>query len=211
MASRNPPSTCTTLVLDREWALVAAYVEEKCLHNGESRVTAGHTCFVCCGHPGLSLLTNDEHHNDDSGPDLPRIERRWPTVLGVTVVVVAGWAAFLGYVTNETKCTSSVVKQIVRTLKADNALRESLGLALRPQPEWWLNGYPVIHGSINQLQGNVDVSFRIKGSLGSGTVYFTSIRKAKGMPYELLRFRVILDNGQVVEVQPDAVTPGDVE
>jgi len=122
-------------------------------------------------------------------------------VLGLTVVVLTGWAAFLTYVTNETKVTSSVVKQILRTLKSDPQLAETLGLALRPQPEWWLNGYPIIHGQINQLQGNIDLSFRIKGSLGSGTVYFTSVRKAKGMPYEILRFRVILDDGRVVEVE----------
>ncbi|KAJ7225915.1 cytochrome oxidase complex assembly protein 1-domain-containing protein [Mycena pura] len=143
-----------------------------------------------------SMYSNFKSHRD-----LPRIEKRWPTALGVTAVVLVGWAAFLTYVTNETKVTSSVVKQIVRTLKADPQLRELLGLALRPQPEWWLNGYPLIHGQINQLQGNVDVSFRIKGSLGFGTVYFTSIRKAKGIPYEILRFRVILDDGRVVEVR----------
>ncbi|KAJ7293751.1 cytochrome oxidase assembly protein 1 [Mycena rebaudengoi] len=107
---------------------------------------------------------------------------------------MAGWAAFLTYVTNETKVTSSVVKQILRTIKSDPQLTE-------PKPEWWLNGYPIIDGQINQLQGNIDVSFRIKGSRGSGTVYFTSVRKAKGVPYEILRFRVILDDGQVVEVK----------
>nr|GAT43678.1 predicted protein [Mycena chlorophos] len=53
------------------------------------------------------------YSNFQSRRELPRIERRWPAVLGVTAVVVAGWAAFLTYVTNETKCTSSVVKQIV--------------------------------------------------------------------------------------------------
>ncbi|KAJ7693651.1 cytochrome oxidase assembly protein 1, partial [Mycena rosella] len=87
-------------------------------------------------------------------------------VLGLTAVVLSGWAAFLTYVTNETKVTSSVVKQILRTIKGDPQLAETLGLAIRPQPEWWLNGYPIIHGQINQLQGNIDVSFRIKGSMG---------------------------------------------
>ncbi|KAJ6604243.1 cytochrome oxidase assembly protein 1, partial [Mycena vulgaris] len=128
-------------------------------------------------------------------------KRRWPTVVGLTALVLTGWAAFLTYVTNETKVTSSVVKQILRTLKGNDQLVETLGLAIRPQPEWWLNGYPIIHGQINQLQGNIDVSFRIKGSLGAGTVYFTSVRKAKGIPYDILRFRVILDDGRVVEVQ----------
>ncbi|KAJ7139697.1 cytochrome oxidase complex assembly protein 1-domain-containing protein [Mycena epipterygia] len=131
-------------------------------------------------------------------------KKRWPAVLGLTALVLTGWAAFLTYVTNETKVTSSVVKQILRTIKGDPRLAEMLGLAIRPQPEWWLNGYPIIHGQINQLQGNIDVSFRIKGSLGSGTVYFTSVRKAKGIPYEILRFRVILDDGRVVEVHTTA-------
>ncbi|KAJ7770868.1 cytochrome oxidase complex assembly protein 1-domain-containing protein [Mycena maculata] len=143
-----------------------------------------------------SLYSNFKSHRE-----LPRIEKRWPAVLGLTAVVLTGWSAFLTYVTNETKVTSSVVKQIMRTLKADPQLTEALGLAIRPQPEWWLNGYPIIHGQINQLQGNIDLSFRIKGSMGSGTVYFTSVRKAKGIPYEILRFRVILDDGRVVQVE----------
>ncbi|KAJ7101005.1 cytochrome oxidase assembly protein 1, partial [Mycena crocata] len=127
-------------------------------------------------------------------------KRRWPMAVGVAALVLTSWAAFLTYVTNETKVTSSVVKQMLRTIKSDPQLAETLGLAIRPQPEWWLNGYPIIHGQINQLQGNIDVSFRIKGSQGFGTVYFTSVRKAKGMPYDILRFRVILDDGRIIEV-----------
>ncbi|KAJ7630511.1 cytochrome oxidase complex assembly protein 1-domain-containing protein, partial [Roridomyces roridus] len=139
--------------------------------------------------PASSQERASLYSNFQSRRDLPRIEKRWPAMLGLAVVVVTGWAAFLTYVTNETKVTSSVVKQIL---------------------QWWLNGYPVIHGQINQLQGNIDLSFRIKGALGSGTVYFTSVRKAKGMPYEILRFRVILDDGRIVEVEtsePVTTTP----
>ncbi|KAJ7275437.1 cytochrome oxidase complex assembly protein 1-domain-containing protein [Mycena haematopus] len=146
-------------------------------------------------HDRSSLYSNFRPHRP-----LPQIEKRWPTFLGIGVIVLTSWAGFLTYVTNETKVTSSVVKQILRTIKADPQLLETLGFAIRPQPEWWLNGYPIIHGQINQLQGNIDVRFRIKGSQGSGTVYFTSVRKAKGIPYEILRFRVIHDDGRVVEV-----------
>ncbi|KAF8213506.1 cytochrome oxidase complex assembly protein 1-domain-containing protein [Mycena galopus ATCC 62051] len=153
-----------------------------------------------------SLYSNFRPHRP-----LPQIEKRWPTFIGIGVIVLTSWAAFLTYVTNETKVTSSVVKQILRTIKADPQLLEALGFAIRPQPEWWLNGYPIIHGQINQLQGNIDVSFRIKGSLGSGTVYFTSVRKAKGIPYDILRFRVILDDGRVVEVQTGSEMLSDSE
>ncbi|THU91711.1 hypothetical protein K435DRAFT_726936 [Dendrothele bispora CBS 962.96] len=39
------------------------------------------------------------------------------------------------------------------------------------------------------MQRNVDVSFRIKGSKGAGTLYFTSIRREKGSPFTILRFK----------------------
>lgn len=35
------------------------------------------------------------------------------------------------------------------------------------------------------LQGNIDLSFRLKGHKGSGTLYFTSVRKAKGEPFTI--------------------------
>ncbi|KAG1759987.1 hypothetical protein EDD22DRAFT_955368 [Suillus occidentalis] len=54
--------------------------------------------------------------------------------------------------------------------------------------------------TINLPQGNVDLSFRLKGHQGSGTLYFTSIRKAKGQPFTPLRFRVIGDDKRVVNL-----------
>lgn len=88
----------------------------------------------------------------------------------------------------------------MRTVREDAELDQLLGQGIRPQSEWWLNGDPRIHGNIRQLQGNVDLSFRVRGSKGTGTVYFTSVRKEKGDPYTILRFRVIGDGGSVVNV-----------
>ncbi|KAF6763685.1 cytochrome oxidase complex assembly protein 1-domain-containing protein, partial [Ephemerocybe angulata] len=115
--------------------------------------------------------------------DLPQIKSSWPTVLVSLILAGSGWAIFMKYATNQEKISSSVFRSIMRSLKADPQLHEKLGDAIRPQPEWWLNGDPRILGHISQLQGNIDVSFRIKGSKGAGTIYFTSIRKEKGTPY----------------------------
>ncbi|KAF8658901.1 hypothetical protein AX16_001945 [Volvariella volvacea WC 439] len=131
---------------------------------------------------------------------LPQVQKRWPTLLAFTAVGVAGWALFMVVATNQEKISSSVVQQIMRSVKEDDQLRGALGEAIRPQPEWWLNGDPKINGHIGQLQGNVDVSFRIKGSKGSGTLYFTSIRKEKGIPFTILRFKVICDDGTIIHV-----------
>ena len=62
---------------------------------------------------------------------------------------LAGWAAFLFVATNQEKLSSSVVRQIIRTAKDNKELREMLGKAIRPQPEWWLNGNPWIEGPVS--------------------------------------------------------------
>ncbi|KAJ4468724.1 cytochrome oxidase complex assembly protein 1-domain-containing protein [Lentinula aciculospora] len=175
--------------------------------------------------------------------DLPRLQRSWPTIVAFAVVGVAGWTVFLTYVTNQEKISSSVVKQIMRELREDEALRAVLGDAIRMQGEWWLNGDPRIIGSvcivvtlstsrtlstfflqISTMQGTIDVSFRVKGSkgahttitlsnkrwltpyIGAGTVYFTSIRREKGVPFETLRFKVIADDGSIISKANDATS-----
>ncbi|KAF8708481.1 hypothetical protein AX14_013586 [Amanita brunnescens Koide BX004] len=134
--------------------------------------------------------------------ELPKHKKRWPIVLGVTTLALACWGSFLTYATNQEKLSSSVFKSIMRSVRRDPKLQEVLGEAIRPQPEWWLNGDPFVKGQIGQLQGNIDVSFRIKGSRGAGAVYFTSIRKEKGVPFTTLRFKVICDDGTVLHVDP---------
>ncbi|PPQ78437.1 hypothetical protein CVT25_011882 [Psilocybe cyanescens] len=132
--------------------------------------------------------------------ELPRAQSKWPIALGLLITGVSGWAAFMTFATNQEKLSSSVFRSIVRALKADPQLREVLGEAIRPQPEWYLNGDPHVKGRISQLQGNIDVSFRVRGSKGSGTLYFTSIRKEKGIPFTVLRFRVICDDGTIINI-----------
>lgn len=52
--------------------------------------------------------------------------------------------------TNQEKLSSSVFRSIVRALKADPLLKEILGDAIRPQPEWYLNGDPLVKGHVSQ-------------------------------------------------------------
>ncbi|TFK20545.1 DUF1783-domain-containing protein [Coprinopsis marcescibilis] len=132
--------------------------------------------------------------------DLPKIQPKWPMALAALVVAGTCWGLFMTYATNQEKLSSSVFRSIMRSIRSDPQLREVLGEAIRPQPEWWLNGDPRVIGRIGQLQGNIDVSFRVKGSKGSGTLYFTSIRKEKGVPFTVLRFKVICDDGTVIHI-----------
>lgn len=88
------------------------------------------------------------------------------------------------FATNQEKLSSSVFRSIVRAVRTDPELKEKLGDAIRAQPEWYFNGDPHVKGhvsstgnplmygsssrqQISQLQGNIDVSFRVKGSKGT--------------------------------------------
>jgi len=121
-------------------------------------------------------------------------------VLAFATVGVGAWALFLAWSKNQEKLSSSVMRQVMETVRDSAELKEILGEAIRPEPVWWLNGDPWINGSIRLMQGNVDLSFRLKGHKGAGTLYFTSIRKAKSEPFTILRFKVIADDGTVVNV-----------
>jgi cytochrome c oxidase assembly factor 1 len=72
-------------------------------------------------------------------------------ILATAALGVAGWGVFMAVVTNQEKLSSSVVKQIMRSVREDEQLKEALGEAIRPQPEWWLNGDPRINGRVRKL------------------------------------------------------------
>ncbi|KAI0077114.1 DUF1783-domain-containing protein, partial [Panus rudis PR-1116 ss-1] len=133
---------------------------------------------------------------------LPPLQKKWPIILTLAVLGTSAWATFYLYVANQERLSSSVYKQILATIRESPELQRVIGDAIRPEPTWWLNGDPWISGSVHLPQGNVDLSFRVKGSKGScaGTLYFTSIRKNKGEPFAILRFKVIADNGEEVHI-----------
>jgi len=78
-------------------------------------------------------------------------QSQWPIALTAVAIGVSGWALFMTFATNQEKLSSSVYRSIVRALKADAQLREVLGEAIRPQPEWYLNGDPHIKGRVSSL------------------------------------------------------------
>ncbi|TFY75590.1 hypothetical protein EWM64_g8423 [Hericium alpestre] len=141
-----------------------------------------------------------EYYVRPSPRDLPPYHRTWPAVLGLAVAGVSVWAAFFCYATNQERLSSSVTRHVLTTVRESPEVRGVLGEAVRPEPAWYLNGDPWVAGTVNMLQGHVDISFRVKGHKGAGTLYFTSIRKAKGEPFTILRFKIIADDGTVIQV-----------
>ncbi|KAH9012285.1 DUF1783-domain-containing protein [Lactarius hengduanensis] len=141
--------------------------------------------------------------------DLPPYRRAWPGLLAACVCGVGAWAAFLAYAANQERLSSSATRRVLSELRDSADVRAVLGDAVRPEPAWYLNGSPWVHGSVKMLQGNIDISFRVKGHKGAGTVYFTSIRKARGEPFTTLRFKIIADDGTIVLMPRESLAAHD--
>ncbi|KAM5532326.1 hypothetical protein V8D89_014005 [Ganoderma adspersum] len=137
-----------------------------------------------------------------SPKDLPPLNSKWPAILALAAFGVSAWVGFMVFVGNQERLSSSVMQQIMTTIRENAELRDVIGEAVRPEPVWWMNGDPWVNGAIHIPGGNIDLSFRVKGHKGAGTLYFTSIRRAKGEPFQILRFKVIADDGREVNIAP---------
>ncbi|KAI0050868.1 hypothetical protein FA95DRAFT_1486558 [Auriscalpium vulgare] len=133
--------------------------------------------------------------------DLPPYRRTWPTLAALSLAGVSVWATFLMYSANQERLASSVMRNIMATVKEDPQVRDLLGEAVRPEPAWYLSGDPWVAGTIRMHQGNIDLSFRVKGHKDAGTLYFTSIRRSKGEPFKNLRFKIIADSGSEIHLK----------
>ncbi|KAF8575786.1 DUF1783-domain-containing protein [Ramaria rubella] len=133
--------------------------------------------------------------------DLPELKSSITFFMLLAALGLSAWSAFILYATNMERLSSSVVRQLSSNLRTTSIVKETLGDNIKFEKKWWLGGEPWIDGSINLLQGNVDVSFRIEGSKGAGTVYFTSVREEKGRPFTILRSKIICDTGVVLHLR----------
>ncbi len=61
---------------------------------------------------------------------------------------VSAWGLFMVFVKNQEKLSSSIMQQLMTTVRESPELREVLGEAIRPEPEWWMNGDPWINGAV---------------------------------------------------------------
>ncbi|KAH7343978.1 cytochrome oxidase complex assembly protein 1-domain-containing protein [Rhizoctonia solani] len=151
-------------------------------------------------------------HDRPQLKELPVIRSRAPTFIGLGLLGVSAWAGFVVYATNQERLASSVTKQVLTQIRASPEVASELGSGVAAEPTWWMVGQPYVDGAVSNpihsqalvstllvFEGKVDISVRVKGSKGGGTLYFTSIRKEKGQPFTILRFKLICDNGVVLE------------
>ncbi|CAG7853813.1 SubName: Full=Uncharacterized protein {ECO:0000313/EMBL:CCA67759.1} [Serendipita indica DSM 11827] len=140
------------------------------------------------------------HPRPTSGRDLPPSNKsRAAWLFAAALLGFSGWGAFLLYATNLERLSSSVTRQVISNLKQNSDVQRALGAPIRLPSAMFLSD-PWISGAVNMPAGHVDLSFRIQGSRKGGTVYFTSVRKEKGVPFTILRFKVITDDGETISL-----------
>ncbi|KAE8233052.1 hypothetical protein CF326_g1912 [Tilletia indica] len=133
--------------------------------------------------------------------ELPRLPNRRPLFLALAVLGVGGWVAFAQFATNKERLSSSAFRSALVQVKDSPAAQDALGDPIMLVPS--LVGDPWISGSVNTMQGRVDLSFEVKGAKGKGRAYFTSIRQASHLPFEIIRFLLVTDNGDSISLLPD--------
>ncbi|WVR03878.1 hypothetical protein IAU60_000877 [Kwoniella sp. DSM 27419] len=132
--------------------------------------------------------------------DLPKIGTKLPFVIGLGLLGL-GWGLFLLHATNQERLASSVLRQVTFQLRNSKEVIALLGEHIKLQENWWALGQPWISGTINLMQGRVDLSFRIRGDRGAGTVYFTSIRPQEKGAWRIVRYKIIADDGEVLRLE----------
>lgn len=99
------------------------------------------------------------------------------------------WYVFSSYLNNKERVGSSVLRMVTNSVKESEEVLALLGRPITLKRSQW--GDPWIEGIVNPLKGKVDMSFPIEGPLGTATVYFTSVRRHKADPFEVLRFLIV--------------------
>jgi cytochrome c oxidase assembly factor 1 len=111
-----------------------------------------------------------ERRSDRALPPLVSPHRWLRTLPIFGAIMVACTLAIFNY----QKSNSSVVSSALYSLRTNEEARAILGDEI-----YFAQQLPWIWGSIDQVHGNIDVSFMVKGSKGKAMMKFRSIRRTR--------------------------------
>lgn len=111
-----------------------------------------------------------ERRSDRELPPLPNLNRWFKTFPIFVAIMIGSTLAIFNY----EKSTSSIVSATLYALRTSDTGREVLGENI-----YFRDRFPWIWGKINQLHGNIDIRFAVKGTKGEGMMRFRSIRRTR--------------------------------
>lgn len=132
-------------------------------------------------------------------PEITSPGNVWLYTLPVfALVVTASAIAFFNY----QKASSSTVSSILYALRTNPAARELLGDEI-----YFASQVPWISGDMSQLQGNIDITFWVKGTKGAAKTRFVARRKEKRGTFTTHEWSLSTEDGRVLHL----LEHGDVE
>merc|ERR1711939_401039 len=86
-----------------------------------------------------------------------------------------------------------VVRTLCFNLRSSQTVKQILGDSIKPKP-FLFSTEPWVHGTVNTIQGIVDIHFRVQAANGrQGTVYFKSERPNRAARFETVEFKLVVD------------------
>lgn len=111
-----------------------------------------------------------ERRSDRELPPLPNLNRWFKSFPIFVAIMIGSTLAIFNY----EKSTSSIVSATLYALRTSDTGKEALGENI-----YFRDRFPWIWGKINQLHGNIDIRFAVKGTKGEGMMRFRSIRRTR--------------------------------
>ena len=106
------------------------------------------------------------------------------------MIVLSSLAIF-----NYQKQTSSTVASVLYALRTNPTARALLGDEI-----YFASKVPWIRGEMNQLHGNIDISFWVKGTKAQGRTRFVSRRKKRNGFFETTEWSLQTEGGEVIQL-----------
>lgn len=131
-------------------------------------------------------------HANRELPDVSAARNVWLYTLPLfTVVIAVSALAFFNY----QKASSSTVSSILYALRTNPAARELLGDEI-----YFASNVPWISGEMSQLQGNIDITFWVKGTKGVAKTRFVARRPEKRGIFATELWSLTMEDGRVLHL-----------
>jgi cytochrome c oxidase assembly factor 1 len=136
-------------------------------------------------------------------PDINTTRNKWLYTLPLFLLGVTGTAfAFFNY----QKASSSTVSSILYALRTSPTARDLLGDEI-----YFASQVPWISGQMNQLHGNIEIEFWVKGSRAQGQTRFVARRRNKQGAFQTEEWSLKMGDGTVVHLLSEAGEGGKPE
>ncbi|KAH8678082.1 cytochrome oxidase complex assembly protein 1-domain-containing protein [Xylariales sp. PMI_506] len=133
-----------------------------------------------------------ERRADRELPSVEAVTFRWGRTLPIFafLIAVSSVAIF-----NYQKMSSPVVSSTLYALRTSPKARAYLGDEI-----YFYRQIPWISGTMNQIRGRIDISFRVRGTRADGIMRFSSFRPTSRGIFETTEWSLTTTSGDVIDL-----------